>query len=206
MAAISPLLADLYGKRMKNSSRPSELRNDEETVLSVRHWVKTFVMEMNLCPFAKYEMLNNRVRFVTTTAITEEQLLMSLQEELQLLDNDPSVETTLLIHPNVLQDFYDYNQFLSYADKLILEMGLEGIYQVASFHPDYQFGGTDFDDAENYTNRSPYPLLHIIREASLERAIAEYPDVDQVPARNVALMNSLGRDKLQALFESLFKL
>jgi uncharacterized protein len=196
----------LYGKRMTKSSQPTEHQNDEETVLSVQQWIQTFVIEMNLCPFAKYEMLNNRVRFATTRAITEEQLLMSLQDELKLLSSDPSVETTLLIHPNVLQDFYVYNQFLSDADKLLLEMGLEGAYQIASFHPDYQFGGTNPDDAENYTNRSPYPLLHLIREASLERAIALYPDVDQVPVRNVALMNSLGHNKLQALFESLFKL
>lgn len=196
----------IYERRMKKLSRPSEIRNDEEIVLSVRQWVNTFVMEMNLCPFAKYEMLNNRVRFATTRAITEEQLLMSLQDELELLNSDPSVETTLLIHPNVLQDFYDYNQFLSNADNLLLEMGLEGTYQIASFHPDYQFGGTNPDDAENYTNRSPYPLLHLIREASLERAIVEYSDVDQIPIRNVALMNSLGHNKLQTLFESLFAL
>jgi hypothetical protein len=188
---------------MKKATRPSEIRNDEEIVLSVRQWVNTFVMEMNLCPFAKYEMLNNRVRFATTRAITEEQLLMSLQDELELLNSDPSVETTLLIHSNVLQDFDDYNQFLSYADNLLVELGLEGTYQIASFHPDYQFGGTNPDDAENYTNRSPYPLLHLIREASLERAIVEYPDVDQIPIRNVALMNSLGHNKL---FERLFKL
>ncbi|MBL1458300.1 MAG: DUF1415 domain-containing protein [Methylophaga sp.] len=191
---------------MKKATRPSEIRNDEEIVLSVRQWVNTFVMEMNLCPFAKHEMLNNRVRFATTSAITEEQLLMSLQDELELLNSDPSVETTLLIHSNVLQDFDDYNQFLSYADNLLVELGLEGTYQIASFHPDYQFGGTNPDDAENYTNRSPYPLLHLIREASLERAIVEYPDVDQIPIRNVALMNSLGHNKLQALFERLFKL
>ena len=196
----------MYEKRMKKLSRPSEIRNDKEIVLSVWQWVNTFVMEMNLCPFAKHEMLNNRVRFATTRAITEDQLLKSLQDELELLNSDPSVETTLLIHSNVLQDFYDYNQFLSNADNLLLEMGLEGTYQVASFHPDYQFGGTNPDDAENYTNRSPYTLLHLIREASLERAIVEYPDVDQVPIRNVALMNSLGHNKLQALFESLFKL
>ncbi len=191
---------------MKKPSQPSELRKEEETVLSVRQWVKTFVLEMNLCPFAKYEMLNNRVRFATTNAITEEQLLVSLQDELELLNSDPSVETTLLIHSQVLQDFYAYNQFLSDADRLLVEMGLDGIYQIASFHPDYQFGGTNPDDAENFTNRSPYPLLHLIREASLERAIAAYPDVDQVPVRNVALMNSLGHNQLQALFESLFKL
>ncbi len=190
---------------MKKAPKSSELRNEEEIVLSVQQWVQTFVVEMNLCPFAKYEMLHNRVRFATTKAITEQQLLMSLQHELELLNSDPAIETTLLIHANVLQDFYDYNQFLSDADKLILDMGLEGIYQVASFHPDYQFGGTHPDDAENYTNRAPYPLMHLIREASLERAIAAYPDVDEVPVRNVALMNSLGQNKLQTLFESLFK-
>jgi hypothetical protein len=188
---------------MNKAARSSELRNDAEIVLSVQKWVKTFVVEMNLCPFAKHELLNDRVRFATTGSTTEEQLLMSLQDEFELLNNDPAVETTLLIHANVLQDFDDYNQFLSYADRLILEMELEGIYQVASFHPDYQFGGTNPDDAENFTNRSPYPMLHLIREASLERAIAKHPDVNQIPARNVALMNSLGHNKLQALFESL---
>lgn len=191
---------------MKKPPQRSELRNEEEILLSVRQWVKTFVLEMNLCPFAKYEMLNNRVRFATTAATTVEQLLVSLQDELELLNRDPSVETTLLIHVHVLQDFYAYNQFLSDADRLLVEMGLDGIYQIASFHPDYQFGGTSPDDAENFTNRSPYPLLHLIREASLERAIAAYPDVEQVPVRNVALMNSLGHNKLQALFASLFKL
>lgn len=190
---------------MNKASRPSETRNDEDIVKSVRKWVNTFVMDMNLCPFAKSEMLNNRVRFATTKAISEEELLRSLQDELEFLNSDSSVETSLLIHPNVLQDFHDYNQFLSYADELLQDMGLEGIYQIASFHPHYQFGGTNPDDAENYTNRSPYPLLHLIREASLERAIEEYPDVDQVPIRNVALMNSLGHSKLQKLFESLFK-
>jgi len=178
-------------------------QNDEEIILSVRQWVNAFVVELNLCPFAKYEMLNNRVRFATTKAITEDQLLLSLRDELAFLKGNSSVETTLLIHANALQDFYQYNQFLSYADNLLLEMGLEGIFQVASFHPDYQFGGTSPDDAENYTNRSPYPMLHLIREASIERAVAEYPNVDEIPTRNVALMNRLGRDRLKALFESI---
>lgn len=181
-----------------------ELENDAHIVQSVQQWVKAFVVEMNLCPFAQYEIMHKRVRFMTTKAHTQEQLLVSLQEELSLLTADPSIETTLLIHSNVLQDFYDYNQFLSVADALLVEMGLEGIYQIASFHPDYQFGGTDPDDPENYTNRSPFPLLHLIREASIERAITQYPNIDQVPVRNVALMNSLGRSKLKALFERLY--
>jgi len=187
---------------MKAASRPDSLVHDEKAVRAVRRWVETFVVGMNLCPFAKREMVKSSVRFATTTSTTEEQLLMALQAELGLLNTDPSVETTLLIHAGVLQDFYDYNRFLSYTDSLLVEMGLEGIYQIASFHPDYQFDGTEPDDAENYTNRSPYPMLHLIREASLERAIADYPEVDQIPMRNIALMNDLGQNKLQALLRS----
>jgi len=127
---------------------------------------------------------------------------MALQAELELLNADSSVETTLLIHPGVLQDFYAYNRFLAYTDSLLVEMGLEGVYQVASFHPNYQFEGTNTDDAENYTNRSPYPMLHLIREESLERVIADYPDIDQIPLRNIALMNELGQDRLQELLKS----
>lgn len=160
------------------------------------------VVGLGLCPFAQRELLNDRVRFVTTEAKDEEQLLIALEAELELLNNDPSIETTLLIHPQVLEDFFIYNEFLNLAEGLLRQMNLEGIYQVASFHPDYQFGGTDPADAENYTNRSPFPLLHIIREASLERAIAGNPDIDQVPAHNIKLMNDLGANRLKALLMS----
>jgi len=171
-------------------------------VEAVRRWVESVVVNLNLCPFAQRELSSDRVRFIATEASDEEQLLIALEAELELLNRDPSIETTLLIHPEVLQDFYDYNEFLGLADGLLQQMNLEGVYQVASFHPNYQFGGTDPADAENYTNRSPYPLLHLIREESLERAIADYPDIDQVPVRNVELMNEIGADKLKALLKS----
>ncbi|MBP7189533.1 MAG: DUF1415 domain-containing protein [Thiopseudomonas sp.] len=190
---------------MTDLEKLARLENDEEIIHAVRQWVETFVVGMNLCPFAKRELVKNRVRFVTTAATTAEQLLQVLQTELELLNADPSVETTLLIHPAVLQDFYDFNDFLGCADILLLDMELEGIYQVASFHPDYQFGGTRPGDAENYTNRAPYPVLHLLREESLERVIADYPDVDDIPERNIELMNSLGQDKLQALLKSCLK-
>ncbi len=177
------------------------LKNSEITG-SVHRWVESFVVDMNLCPFAKRELIMNRIRFALTAAQTEEELLTALQAELELLDSDTSIETTLLIHAKVLQDFYDYNQFLNYADKLLLQMGFEGVYQIASFHPHYQFGNTDPDAAENYTNRSPYPMLHIIREESIARAIADSPHLDQVPARNIALMNQLGKDRLRALMQA----
>ena len=195
----------LFGKNMTYLDKLARLENDEEIILAVRQWVETFVVGMNLCPFAKRELVKNRVRFVTTAATTAEQLLQVLQTELELLNADPSVETTLLIHPAVLQDFYDFNDFLGFADSLLVDMELEGIYQVASFHPDYQFGGTRPGDAENYTNRAPYPVLHLLREESLERVIADYPDVDDIPERNIELMNSLGQDKLQALLRSCLK-
>jgi len=176
----------------------------EKIIRPVRHWVEGLVVGLNLCPFAKRELVKNRVRFSLTEAVTEEQLLVDLQAELELLNSNEAVETTLLIHPRVLQEFYDYNQFLSNADSLVAQMGLNGVYQIASFHPDYQFAGTEPDDVENYTNRSPYPMLHLIREESLERVIANYPDSGQIPEHNIELLKSLGRDKMQTLLQACF--
>jgi len=183
----------------------SEIVDHNLIIKSVAHWVDSVVVDLNLCPFAKRELINNRVRFAVTDAESEEQLLVALQAELELLDIDASVETSLLIHPNLLEDFGDYNQFLNLIDGLLIEMQFDGVFQVASFHPKYQFAGTDPDDAENFTNRSPYPLVHILREDSLERAIAVHPDIDQVPVRNIELMNRLGTKKLESLLAHCFK-
>lgn len=192
----------MSARRNQSVPRPGKPSEDDQVIAAVQRWVKSFVVNMNLCPFAKRELSRNRVRFASTAAKTEEELLLALQAELELLDSDTSIATTLLIHADVLQDFDDYNQFLNYADALLQQSGLEGVYQIASFHPDYRFAGTGPDDAENYTNRSPYPLLHIIREESLARAIAQSADVDQVPARNIAQMNQMGRDRLSALLQA----
>jgi hypothetical protein len=186
-----------YGKSFGDGS--GWILVDDRIVRSVRRWVESVVVGLNLCPFAKRELVKNRVRFVVTKATSEGPLLAALEEELELLSNEASVETTLLIHPDVLQDFYAYNQFLNSADALLQQMKLEGVYQIASFHPDYQFAGTEQDDVENYTNRSPYPMLHLIREESLERAIASYPDVDNIPEQNRKLMESLGEIKMKEL-------
>lgn len=176
--------------------------NNTEIAHSVRQWLESLVIELNLCPFAKRELVKDRVRFAVTPAATEDELLQALHDELQLIEQDDAIETTLLIHPQVLQDFADYNQFLNAADSLLAGMQLEGVIQIASFHPDYQFGGTEPDAAENYTNRSPYPLLHLLREDSLERVIADTLDVAEIPVRNIALMNEMGREKLQRLLHS----
>lgn len=174
----------------------------DNVVKSTRNWVESVVVDLNLCPFARKALIDDRVRFSVTEAVTEEQLLDELQVELSLLDHDPTIETTLLIHPGVLQEFDHYNQFLDKADRLLKVLQLEGVYQVASFHPDYRFADTNRDDVENFTNRSPYPVLHLIREDSLERALADFPDADQIPARNVALMENLGRQKLITLLQA----
>ena len=178
--------------------------DQQQIEATVRKWVDTVVVDLNICPFARKEMVKKRVRFAVTEAATEESLLMALASELTLLNTDPAIETTLLIHPEMLQDFGDYNQFLDLAEGLLVQMELENIYQIASFHPNYQFAGTAPGDAENYTNRSPYPVLHLLREDSLDRVLSDTQDADQIPLRNIALMNAMGKDKLRALLQACF--
>jgi hypothetical protein len=174
-------------------------------IAATRHWVETVVIDLNLCPFAKRELVRDRIRFVCTDAVDEQSLLMALQDELlHLQDNEP-LETTLLVHPQVLADFDDYNQFLDLADMLLGELRLTGEFQIASFHPDYQFAGTEPEDVGNTTNRSPYPMLHLIRERSLAQAIENYPDPENIPARNVETVERLGPEAMQALLEACFE-
>jgi|TARA_B100000519_G_scaffold139452_1_gene120832 hypothetical protein len=175
---------------------------ETEVISATRKWVEDVVVGYNLCPFAKRELVRNRVRFVVSEAETEDELLQALHSELQRLEDEPEIETSLLIHPGVLQDFGPYNEFLDAADGLLAYLDMEGVYQIASFHPDYRFAGTEPDAAENYTNRSPFPMLHLLREASLEAAIDSYPDVDGIPQRNIELMNELGSEKMRSILRS----
>ena len=161
-------------------------------VKSVERWLSDIVIDLNLCPFAKREFLKKSIRFQVSPARSEQELLQDLIVELALLNKESEIETSLLIHPEVLQDFDAYNQFLSFTDQMLDAMNMKGDFQIASFHPDYQFADTQVDDAENYTNRSPYPLLHILRESSLEQAIASHGNTEQIPNDNIELMNKLG--------------
>lgn len=163
---------------------------------ATRQWLEEIVIGLNLCPFAGRELVNNRIRFVVSTAVAEEALLMDLRAELEFLHEHPGTETTLLVHPGVLTGFDDYNDFLAAADGLLELLELEGIYQVASFHPDYRFADTRPEDAENYTNRSPFPMLHLLREDSVARAVDSHPAPDSIPGRNIALMEQLGADAM----------
>ncbi|NNM14950.1 MAG: DUF1415 domain-containing protein [Gammaproteobacteria bacterium] len=174
--------------------------DSEEIINSVRDWLENVVIGLNLCPFAKKEYVKQRIRFQLIDVSSDEDLLLALNQELEYLFANDEVETSLLILPNHLQNFVDYNQFLDLADALIEQMDFLGEFQVASFHPDYQFADTEVDDLENYTNRSPYPILHILREASLENAIARYPDVEKIPDNNIALLESMGIEKIKELY------
>ena len=164
-------------------------------------WLERAVIGLNLCPFAKAVHVKGQIRYAVCLADTNEALLTALSCELRTLASaDANItETTLLIHPNVLTDFFDYNDFLDVADATIAELGLQGEIQIASFHPYYQFAGTEIDDIGNYTNRSPYPTLHLLREASVTRALAAFPEAEEIFEKNIATMAKLGRagwDKL----------
>ena len=168
--------------------------NHQTIIDSTRTWVDRAVIGLNLCPFAKAVQVKGQIRYVVTDAQTEEELMAALVTELErLVETSPdAVETTLLIHPHVLQDFMDYNDFLELADGAVEELELDGEIQVASFHPNYQFDGTAPDDMENFSNRSPYPTLHLLRESSVERAVAEFPDTDTIYERNIETLDKLG--------------
>jgi len=175
----------------------------DDPVAATRRWLQRAVIGLNLCPFAKSVVTKRQVRFVSSAATTADALLQELAYELVLLhQTDPEqTDTTLLIHPHVLTDFLDYNDFLDQADAAVDALGLEGEIQVASFHPDYQFAGTLVDDAGNCSNRSPYPTLHLLREASVERAVAAYPDPDVIVERNLDTLEKLGSDGYRRLLE-----
>lgn len=171
-------------------------------IAQTQAWLTQAVIGLNLCPFAKSVHVKEQIRYVVSEADTPEQLLEDLINELTLLrDADPeALDTTLLIHPQVLTDFEDYNAFLDVVDAVVEEMELEGELQVASFHPQYQFEGTEPDDVENYTNRTPYPTLHLLRESSIERAVASFPDAAHIYETNMETLRKLGREGWKRLW------
>jgi hypothetical protein len=173
-------------------------------IAATRHWLERAVIGLNLCPFAKAVHVKEQIRWVESPARDAQALLDDLRRELQLLAAaDPeAVETTLLIHPHALNDFLDYNDFLDVADAAIEELGLAGVLQVASFHPDYQFAGTAPGDVENLSNRSPHPMLHLLREDSIDRAVATFPDTATIYERNIETLRRLGADGWRRLIST----
>ncbi len=168
----------------------------DDPIAATRLWLERIVIGLNLCPFAKAVYVKDQVRLVLSDATTPEALVEQLAEELVLLRDTPAeqIDTTLIVHPQVLTDFLDYNDFLDNADAAIEALDLQGILQVASFHPDYQFEGVAADDASNYTNRAPFPTLHLLREDSVARAVDVYPDPDVIVERNIQTLDRIGVD------------
>ena len=176
--------------------------DDEAVVAATRQWIEKAVIGLNLCPFAKAVYAKNQVRYVVSHAPHLDGLLEDLDRELDYLAAaDPGeIDTTLLIHPALLPDFLDFNDFMQLADAAVDEHGLDGVIQIASFHPAFQFEGTDPDDIGNYTNRAPFPTLHLLREASIARAVAAFPEAESIYQRNIETLRKLGHAGWQALW------
>lgn len=172
---------------------------DDQAISQTRAWIDTVIVALNFCPFAKRELDRDSVRFRVIRENSLEQYLLALIDECVLLDQDPEIETSLLILPQDFAAFDTFLDLLEMANALLVEQGYIGIYQLASFHPDYCFANAPADDAANYTNRSPVPLLHLIRESSIERALTGYPQPEQIPERNMALARDKGTAEMQAL-------
>jgi hypothetical protein len=174
---------------------------ESQVVADTQAWLDKAVIGLNLCPFAKAVVAKQQVRMVVCMDSEPEQVLQMLQQEMQLLvDTDAAVlDTTLLIAPNLLPDFLDFNEFLFDCDSVLVSMELEGVLQIADFHPRYQFAGTQPDDISNFTNRAPYPTLHLLREESIDKAVAAFPDASLIYERNVKVLEDLGREGWEGL-------
>jgi len=179
---------------------------DQQLIDTTQNWLKTIIIAYGICPFAKRELDRGSIRFVASHDTEIESCLLNLMLECDRLNIDSSIETTLLIYDKAFTAFDDYLDFLELAETLLIEQDYEGVYQLASFHPDYCFEGAKQDDPANYTNRSPYPLLHLLRETSLDKAIASYPHPENIPQRNIELTRELGLAKMQALLAACYPL
>lgn len=183
-------------------SNTEEIVGEKRVVDATILWLEKVVIGLNLCPFAKPIHVKNQIRYVVSPALERETLLDDLKRELSLFvaAAPEQTESTLLIHPRMLSEFVEYNDFLADCELAIEEMALAGVVQVASFHPQYQFAGTKIDDVTNYTNRSPFPMLHLLREASVTRAVESFPDVESIYKKNMATLKKLGNAGVERLF------
>ena len=191
---------------LESSSRRyyQELASIDTTVNITRRWINSFIVDLNLCPFARREVMRNSMRFTVFEDSDPENILHALSEEITLLHNSPEIETSFLILPAGMPDFRDFNDFINAAESLTEALGWEGRYQLVGFHPQYQFANTEPDDAENYTNRSPFPMLHILRESSVSDAVATTHDTALIPQRNIATLGDMGTTVLKARWRNCF--
>lgn len=173
------------------------MTSDQEIIEATRCWIETVVVKNDFCPFAGRELARDSIIYRVTRASGPEACLEALVELCLQLDAEPERETALLICPDAFAGFEDYLDLVDLAERLLALQGYEGIYQLASFHPDYLFADADRDDAANYTNRSPYPMLHLLRESSIERALQHYPAAEAIPERNMETARRIGLQGMQ---------
>ncbi len=178
---------------------------DHKIIQQTKSWVEKIVIGLDLCPFASQPFLNDAIEYSVINGDSLEQHLQALADNFSRLDASSEIETSLLIYPEAYQNFDDYLELLDYAHHMLDDLNYDGIYQIASFHPDYRFDGSAENDASNFSNRSPCPMLHLIRENSLEVAVASYPDIEQVPENNIKKLREIGyeemREKLKTIIE-----
>lgn len=181
--------------------------SEERVIAATTAWLEKMVIGLNLCPFAKAVHAKRQIRFAVSTARDDQALQEHLRLELDRLAKTPAeqIESTLLIHPTVLTDFAAYNEFLWNCNLVVQELELDGVIQIASFHPDYQFAGTTSDDVTNHTNRSPYPMLHLLRESSVSRAVEAYGDTDDIYKNNMETLRKLGEIRVAAMWKQYFE-
>ena len=172
---------------------------NEKIIEQTNHWIKNVVIDCNFCPFAAKALLQKTIRYVIKPNISIEDCLIALKEELVQLDTLSNIETSFIILPSSFENFDDYLDLVAASEDLILEEGYEGIYQIASFHPDYCFAGSDENDPANFTNRSIYPMLHILREDSLTKALSLFPNPEEIPEHNITFARNKGLQYMQLL-------
>lgn len=177
-----------------------------EIIQQTKNWVERIVVGFNFCPFAKREVLRNSIRYLVSTPSSMELVMLEFVEELKRMDADETIETTLIIYPKLFGDFEEYLDLVDMGQSFLQQLGYEGTYQLASFHPKYCFADVEQDDASNFTNRSPYPTLHLIREKSIERALEHYDDPESIPDRNIAFAREKGREVLQKILLDCYQL
>lgn len=184
---------------MSNKKNALNIEND------VKQWLEQVVVGLQLCPFAKAPLQKKQIRFAVSTAESEEQLNQELINECQHLDANTDIETSLLICPTLLSDFFDFCQFLNWAEATLKQNQWQGIYQLAHFHPHYCFAGVDYEAPQNLSNRAPYPILHILREASLENILERFEKPETIPEKNIATMNQLSEEEKRRYFHYLYR-
>ena len=171
----------------------------------INKWIQEIVINLQLCPFAKSPFQKQAIKITVSKALTEEQLIADLMSECERLDDDKDIETTLIVCEHILEDFFDFYQFLDWADSALKNNHWQGVYQLANFHPHYQFSGCEYNDPQNLTNRAPFPILHLLREASLSKILEKYPEPEKIPERNIRTMRNMSDSDKKKYFAYLFK-